>query len=161
VTSTTKMADQDLTDQISRLLEHFKIRPTYITLNTVYMVLKNHGYRNIPRIHFSETSQNVVDAGAVREYCKSIETLVKLGPIPEDPKKKNSSKEVHMFQESSMLPQNVYVSEKRDEEKLEDNYVEDGVSSVSGSETSVNSEAEDQEEGYVIYEDDDSDQFSV
>lgn len=57
-----------------------------------------------------------------------------------------------------MLPHNVYVSEKGDEEKLEDNYVEDDVTSASESENSMNSELEEQEEGYEIdmYDDDES-----
>jgi hypothetical protein len=150
----------DIQIQITRLLEHLKIRPTYIVLNTIYVTLKNFGYKEIPKIQYSENNSNIIDKKIIENYCEQIKSLIKLDPIIEDTKKKNSSKEVHMFQESSMLPQNVYVSEKGDEEKLEDHYIDDDGTSISESENSLNSDLDEQEEGYEIYEDDDA-EFSA
>jgi hypothetical protein len=145
----------NLTIEISRLLEHLKIKPTYVVLNTIYVTLKNYGYRDIPRIHFSET----IDKKVIVDYCSEIEEIIQTEPDSEE-KKKSSSKEIHMFQESSMLPQNVYVSEKGDEEKLEDNYIEEDVTSASESENSAGSEIEEQEEGYDVYEENEDEEFS-
>ncbi len=146
----------ELTIEISRLLEHFKIKPTYVVLNTIYITLKNYGYRDIPRIQLTD---NVIDKNIILNYCNEIEELIQTKPDAEE-KKKNTSKEVHMFQESSMLPQNVYVSEKGDDEKQEDNYIDGDVTSVSESENSAGSELEDQEEGYNVYEEDEDEEFS-
>ncbi len=145
--------------EVSRMLEHLKIKPTYAVLNMIYISLKNYGYQDIPRIQFLELT-NIIDKKMIIDYCKEIEELIKTEPMHEE-KKKNFSKEVHMFQESSMLPQNVYVSEKRDEEKLEDNYVEGDITSASESENSVGSEIDDQEEGYGMeFFDGDDSEFS-
>jgi hypothetical protein len=156
--------NEDLKVQISRLLEHIKIRPTHVVLNTVYITLKNYGYRDIPRIQYPESvgviGSNVIDRKIILNYCKEIEKLVETDPENEDSRKKNSTKEIHIFQESTMLPQNVYVSEKGDEEKVEDNYVEEDVTTASETENSANSELEEQEEGYEIYEENDSEEFS-
>jgi hypothetical protein len=142
-------------ENITNLLEHFKVRPSYASVNTIYAILKGNGYKNIPKL---ETSDNIVTNESIKNYCNQIEKLMNTEIIQED-KKKNVSKEVYIFPESSMLPKNVYIFEKTDEEKLEDNYVEDDLTSLSESENSINSEIEEQEEGYQIYEDD-SDQFS-
>jgi hypothetical protein len=151
---------EDISVQIQRLIEHFKIRPTYVVLNTIYISLKNYGYRDIPRIQYSEINANIIDKKIIDEYCREILELIEYEPENEDTKKKNSSKEVHMFQESSMLPQNVYVSEKGDEEKIEDNYINEDITSASETENSVNSDIDEQEDGYEIYEDNDSGEFS-
>ena len=156
-----KMAEvetEDLETQISRLLEHLKIKPTVVVLNTIFIILKNFDYKDVPRIQFTE--RGILDKNTIDNYCKEIEELIKTEPDKEDTKKKSSSKEIYMFQESAMLPQNVYVSEKGDDEKLEEDYVEDNVSTSSESENSVGSELEEQEEGYEIYEENDSDEFS-
>ena len=149
---------EDISIRVSRLLEHFKIRPTHVVANTIYVILKNYGYKDIPTIQFMESGSNLLTKNVVCKYCKDIEELIAYEPDIEDTKKKASSKEVFIFQESNMLPHNVYVSEKGDEEKLEDNYVEDDVTSASESENSMNSELEEQEEGYEIdmYDDDES-----
>jgi hypothetical protein len=144
--------------EITRLLEHAKIRPTNIIFNTVFIILKNYGYKDIPRIQFPESGTNVIEKYVITDYCKKIINMLEYEPDDEDAKKKNSSKEIHMFQESSMLPQNVYVSEKKDEEKLEEHYANDDVTTASESENSAGSELE--EEGYEIYEANDSDGFS-
>lgn len=153
--------EESIETQIPRLLEHFKIRPTVVVLNSIFVTLKNHGYKDVPRIQFPESGSNLLDKKTIDNYCEEIKEMISHEPDKEDTKKKNSSKEIHMFQESSMLPQNVYVSEKKDEEKLEENYVEDDVTteSESESENSVGSELE-QEEGYEIYEENDSAEFS-
>lgn len=149
---------EDILIRIPRLLEHLKIRPTCTVLNMIYIILKNHGYKNIPTIQYSE-SENYITKKIINTYCNDIENIIKNKPVIEDQKKK-TSKEVYMFQESNMLPQNVYVSEKGEEEKLEENYLDDDVTDTSESENSVNSEIEEQEEGYEIYDDDDSGDFS-
>jgi len=152
---------EELANKITRMLEHIKIRPTYILLNTVYIILKNYGYKDIPRLIFSEfvpnaIGSNILEQNAIFKYCKDIEELIKKNPNPDqEDKKKNISKEIHMFKESSMLPQNVYVSEKGDEEKFEDNYIEEDVTSETESENSLGSELEQEEEGYEIYEEND------
>lgn len=150
----------DLEVQITRLLEHFKIRPTVVVMNTIYITLKNHGYKDIPNVQFTEPGSNILDRKTILKYCNEIEMLIKNDPDKEISKKKNFSKEIHIFPESSVLPQNVYVSEKGDEEKLEDYYVEEAITTASETEDSVISELEEQEEGYEIYEEDDSDEFS-
>ena len=158
----TEVETEDLEIQITRLLEHFKIRPTVIVLNTIFITLKNYGYKEIPRIHFPESGSNILDKKTILNYCKEIMDLIENDPDDDDddPKKKGSSKEIHIFQESTTLPQNVYVSEKGDEEKLEDIYVEDNVTTASETENSVGSELEQEEEGYEIYEENDSEEFS-
>lgn len=143
--------NENLSIQINRFIEHFKIRPTYTIQNNIFISLKNHGYKDIPKL---ENTSNTVDKKSIDEYCKKIKNLIETEPDIEDPKKKNTSKEVYMFQESSMLPQNVYVSEKKDEEKLEETYIDD-ITSVSESENSAISEIE-EEEGYEIFENNDS-----
>lgn len=150
---------EDISNRVSRLLEHFKIRPTYVVANTIYVALKNQGYKDIPTLPLEES--NILTKGVICKYCREIEELLRTEPDIEDTKKKTSSKEVFIFQESNMLPHNVYVSEKGDEEKLEDNYIEDDVTSASESENSANSDLEEQEEGYEmeVYDDDES-QFS-
>jgi hypothetical protein len=149
------MSEIDITVKIIRLLEHFKIRPTYVVLNTVYITLKNYGYKDIPTIQIE--GSNILTRDAISKYCQDVLDLIKTKPELEDGKKKFSAKEMFIFPESNMLPHNVYVSEKRDDE-IEDNYIEDDVSSGSETENSANSEIEEQEEGYEIdvYEDDQS-----
>jgi len=149
---------EDLELEISRLLAHLKIRPTFVVLNTIYIALKNYGYKEIPRIQLSEHESNILDQKIIMNYCIEINKMMEFEPESEE-RKKNSLKEVYMFQESSMLPQNVYVSEKGDEDKIEDNYTEDEITDTSESENSINSEQEQEEEGY-FYEENDSDQFS-
>ncbi len=147
----------ELTTDVSRLLEHLKIKPTYTTLNTIYITLKNHGYQDIPKVRFYDLC--TIDKKIITNYCKEIEELIETEPDLEE-RKKNSSKEVHMFQESSMLPQNVYVSEKGDEEKLEDDYIDENVTSATESENSAGSEQEEQEEGYDVYEENNEEEYS-
>ena len=68
-----------------------------------------------------------------------------------------------MFEESSFLPKNVYVSEKDNEEKLEDNYNIDDVTSASESEKSESEKEEEEiqeEEGYEFYKEEENDSFS-
>lgn len=152
--------------QITRLLEHLKIRPTTIVLNTIYITLKNYGYKDIPKIQFTETqfSGSLSESGhtisldrkMISKYCEEIKELIKYEPEKDEHKKKSSSKEVHIFPESTMLPQNVYVSQKGDEEKLEDNYVDEDITTASETEDSIISELEEQEEGYEYEENDDS-----
>lgn len=157
----TEINDLDFETQIIRLTEHFKIRPTYIVLNTLYALLKNKGYKDIPKLQFIESSSNLLDKNSIIKFCEEIKNIIKNEADKEDNKKKNS-KEIYMFRESSLLPQNVYVSEKRDDDKLEDNYTEDNITSSSESENSVLSEIEEeQEQGYDIdVYDNDSDEFS-
>ncbi len=147
---------ENILTKINRMIEHFKIRPTHIILNTIYITLKNYGYVDIPRIKYSES--NIVDKQIINKYCKEIMFLIKSEPENKVGSKKNYSKEIHVFKESCMLPQNVYVSEKTDEEKLDETYIDNDITSISESENSINSDPE--EEGYEIYEED-SDQFST
>jgi hypothetical protein len=150
--------EEDLDVQISRLLEHFKIKPSVVVLNTIFIALKNYGYKDIPRLQFDIS--NILSKETILNYCKEIKELIENEPEKEDQKKKSSSKDIHIFQESTMLPQNVYVSEKGDEEKLEDIYIEDNVTTATESENSADSELEQEEEGYEIYEENDSEEFS-
>lgn len=152
-----KTETENVKIQIYRLLEHLKIRPTTVVLNTIFITLKNCGYKDIPRIQFPESGSNILDKNVILDYCQEITKLIDTEPESEETKKKNSIKEIYMFQESSMLPQNVYVSEKGDDEKLEENYIDDDVTSTSETENSVGSEIEDHEEGYEIYEEDSGD----
>lgn len=148
----------DLHKTIGRLIEHFKVKPTYLTVNHIHIILKNNGFKNIPHVDF--TRDNFINTENINKYCSSIILLLNTELVIDDHRRK-TYKGSFIFDESSMLPQNVYYSEKNDEDKVEDNYLdEDDITSMSESEKSVNSEAgEKEEEGYEIY-DDDSDKFS-
>jgi len=137
-----------LSIEINRLLLHLKTKPTHFILNTIYIILKNNGYNDIPRLHLFDC--NFIDRKVILNYCKEIEYIIQKGSEVEERKKNSTTKEIYMFPESSMLPQNVYVSEKKDEEKLEENYIEEDISSESESENSAGSEFEYQEEGYDV-----------
>lgn len=169
-------------EDINGLLEHFKIKPTYVVLNTIHIILKNNGYRDIPKVQFLEPNGSVCK-NSIDDYCCEIEKLINSGhnsghnsgsksgsksghnsgsktgskPGSKIEDKRKNYKEIHMFQESSMLPQNVYISEKKDEEKMEDDYVEEDITSSSESENSVDTGPE---EGYDIYEENEEDEFS-
>lgn len=148
----------DLHTTVGRLVAHFKIKPTYLTANHIYIVLKNNGFRNIPRVEY--THDNFIDTNNVNKYCSSIISLLDTKMVIDEGRRK-TYKGSFIFGESSMLPQNVYFSEKNDDDKIEDNYLDDDdITSLSESEKSVNSEVgEKEEEGYEVY-DNDSDQFS-
>jgi hypothetical protein len=154
------MSETDtVTHLVNRKLVHIKVRPTYANINNLLVYLKNLGYQDIPKIH----SENCyINKEAINTFCDKIQEIIKYEPNSCDKKKNHTSKEVFMFQESSLLPKNVYVSEKDNEEKLEDNFVDNDISSVSESENSENSEKEDhpEEEGYEFYAEVSEDEFS-
>ena len=144
---------------ILRKLVHIQIRPTYTVINNLTMLLKTLGYQDIPKLqtqdYYSVPKENI------HAWCNLIKDLITYEP--DGPVKKNThtSKEVFMFQELSLLPKNVYVSEKDAEEhNVEDNFNADDISSVSESENSENSEKEEHEEGYEFYSEDEEDEFS-
>lgn len=147
-------------DTIRRKLIHIKARPTYETINNLSLLLKNLGYQNIPKLSVRESyiSKNDIDS-----FCNQIEYIITNEQSdPKGIRRNHLSKEIFMFRESSLLPKNVYVSEKDNEEKLEDNYMEDDIcSEKSSSNISENSEIEEvQEEGYTFYDEVSEDSFS-
>jgi hypothetical protein len=163
------MEDQTMRNDLDKLLEHFKIKPTYMTLHTIYMILKNNGYKDIPKMH--KNNSNNIEKPEIEKFVNNIRTLLdrtsldtktkKNGFEEKESKKKSLTKEVYMFPESALLPKNVYVSEKGDDEKLEDNYVDDDdVTSLSESENSLGSEIDEHEDGYEIYDEEDDADFS-
>jgi hypothetical protein len=136
---------------MERLLEHFKIRPTLITLNTIHMKLKNAVYKDIPKIKIA--SNNILTKQVILDYCKQINDLISNKPSISLPiEKHKNTNQVHMFTESSLLPKNVYVGEKQD-----DDYDVD-IQSVPESEHS-NSDEELVDDGGYVY-DEDSEEFS-
>lgn len=151
---------------IHQALEHFKIRPTNVILNTIYISLKNEGYKNIPSIKF--IGAGLVTKETIDNYCQEIENLIKKEPEKEiEVRKYQSSKDIHTFKESAFLPKNVYVQENDDDidiEGLDDDIDIEGLDDESEETTStvydVSSVYSDQDlgnEGYEIY---DSDEFS-
>ncbi len=149
-------------DDIKRLIEHFKLRPTFTSLNTIYIILKGLGYKDAPKIQYKDRCPYTLDKDTVNSYCDSVEKMICEIPQVEEIRKKNIVKEVHMFPESALLPKNVYVSEKNEDEKLEDHYVDEGsVTDSSESGESAESEIEDIDDGYEIYDAyKDEDEFS-
>ena len=153
---------EDTTHLVRRKLVHIKVRPTYANINNLSVCLKNLGYQDIPKIQSESCNNWNINREAILNFCEKIEEIIKHEPYVCDRKKNHTSKEVFMFQESSLLPKNVYVSEKDNEEKLEDNFIDNDISSISESE-SENSEKEDQpdeEEGYEFYAEVSEDEFS-
>lgn len=155
--------DQNKTEEVNRLLEHFKTKPTHVVLDNIYVMLKNNGYTNIPLIEFIETNDsnivvpNVLNNDSIEKYCNTIRQYI-TNFRPEQEDKRKSSKEVYVFPESNMLPKGVYLFEKKEEEKTDDNYIDNDIELSSESENSV-SEIEEQE-GYDFVDDDDDDDFS-
>jgi len=137
--------------EINKLLEHFKIRPTYTVMNTIYIILKNNGYKDIPRI---SVSSNILDKQMILNYCEHVQKIILEDPNDDNIHKKKSSKDLYIFQESTLLPQNVYVSGKaREDENLEDNIGDNDPPESTESESEKTSIEED---GYDIYEDEDA-----
>lgn len=138
---------------IEDLLLHFKFRPTYAVLDTIYVTLTGRGYE-VPKWH----STNVYNDQDIDNYINEIKSLLStgqsepngpLGPLgPNGPVAEKSTKEVFTFEEAKMLPSNVFVADG----DVDDNYVENyetcrGSESESESDReSVNSDLE--EEGY-------------
>jgi len=140
-------------EDIKRKLVHIQIRPTYENINSLSIILKNLGYQNIPKIQ-SEQYKNyyTITKDQLENFCNKINDIILYEPDDLKSCKKNNFKEVFMFKESTLLPKNVYVSEKDNEEKIEDQYLDD-VTSISESENSENSDKDElpEEEGYELY----------
>lgn len=153
-----KQEYENIKEQICPLLEHLKIRPTYLVLNIIHIILKNKGYKDIPKIKYID--KNIITLENINNYCEDVMRILKDDPIKEEIKKKNYTKEVHIYKEATLLPRNIYISEKKEEDKIEEDYTDNDITSESESENSLCSDIDKQEEGYEIYEDDDSEDFS-
>lgn len=148
--------DDHAKKEIEQLLEYIRIKPTIVSLNTLYIMLKNYGYppHTIPRLPLSDKPV-IISKEQLENYIHKIIILINSRPKEEE-RKKNSSKDIYIFPESSMLPQNVYVSENKCEDE-EEGDIDENLLNNSESENSVNSELEDQEledQEYEDYEDD-------
>ena len=141
---------------IERKLIHIKLRPTYTNINYVCILLKQNGYTDIPKLIIQEN--NTID---VIDFCNKVKNIISKPPTMHYPSPKNNKKNtMFMFQESSLLPKNVYVSEKDEEDKLDEKYIQNEASSISESEISENSDKEVYEEGYELYESGDDSEWS-
>jgi len=140
---------------IKKKLEHIKIRPTYYNINTVYILLKQHNFQNIPKISsFYTVNNNTID---VQKYCDKILEIINCDIFTDVPKPTKKTG-VYMFQESSLLPKNVYLVENSEEKEIDDIILDS--SSLSDSESDNMSEKETFEEGYELYESGNDDDFS-
>jgi hypothetical protein len=151
-----------MSTDIDRLLEHFRIRPTYEVADLIYAILKRDGYRDrdIPTVPVSNVpSQSPqLTNKDIGDYYRSIKELLKTTPIPEE--KKKNSKETFVYEESSMLPSNVYLIEEANSDKEENDDIDMSVISSSESDESVLSDVpEEIYEGYEL-NDSESDDFS-
>jgi len=149
--------NDNIEECIRRKLIHIQIKPTYMTINNLLMMLKNLGYQNIPKLQTHD--YYCVSKETISKWSNQILELIEYEPDTLKKVNVHTSKEIFMFQESSLLPKNVYVSEKdNDDQNLEDNFNDD-ISSISESENSE-SEKEEHEEGYAFYSEDDAEEFS-
>lgn len=151
-----------MSTDIDRLLEHFRIRPTYEASDLIYAILRRDGYRDrdIPTVPLPTSSSQSpqLTNGDINEYYESIKELLKTTPIPDE--KKKNSKETFVYEESGMLPSNVYLIEETNSDKEENDDVDMIVISSSESDESVLSDVpEEIYEGYEL-NDSESDDFS-
>lgn len=153
---------------ISRLLEHFRERPSRYVLSSIHTTLNSYGYTNIPTVKFLDSDNSILNKEEVDSYCNDILTIINKNNNKFDklPQKKKNKEMLYIFPESHYLPKNVYVVDKNDEDNIDDNEQYDEDVSGSDSEEQLESEVDDIEvdvdvdDGYEIYDSDDSGDFS-
>lgn len=146
-------------DCVRRKLIHIKNRPTYTTINNLIFLLKNLGYQNIPKLQ-TQNYFNISDE-VLTTWSNQILELIEYEPDGIKKINNHTSKEIFMFPESNLLPKNVYLSEKDNEDLNPDDNFLDDISSISESEHSGSDKEEHEEEGYAVYEEESDEEWSV
>lgn len=143
---------------IRRKLVHIQIKPTYTNINNVTMLIKNLDSEfcfKIPENPF------LINRETIAHFCEEVEKIIaNKNNVVISSKKKNNIKEIFMFPESALLPNNVYVSEKDNDEIIQDNFIEQDLESITSSENDISEKEEIVEEGYEYYSEDSGAEFS-
>jgi len=148
-------------DDIMRKLNHIKERPNSTNINCLYIILKLRGFKSLPRFPVGNPIRTNISQETLDLFINQVLQLLSkpenatINPIKSFPKR-----EIYMFQESSLLPKNVYVSERDNDENLEEMFIEGDITSSSESEKSGIASDVEAEEGYEFHEVNDEEDFS-
>lgn len=133
-------------DEIDRKIVHVRIRPTYTNINHLIMLAKNAGVKDVPKLE-STTKESITI------FCNRMANVMHNNVFTKSHLTHSYTKNVYKFEESNLLPGNVYI-EKNNDHSLDD--IEEETATVY-TETSEVSEVE---EGYELYEEDEEVEFS-
>lgn len=145
-------------EELLMLVEHFRIKPSYYTANTINIILKNAGYKYIPKM--SLKNGNIITIDNIDKYCDHIIKLIEDDNMEYniDMNKSNQLQTTYFFEESKALPENIYNITEKNENIDEDDENLDNINAISDSEesgTDIEEELEDFDYGDDVYDDED------